>query len=99
MQLNEEEKAMLAGEMGQPCQWAIDHQMQVGNMFDADDMVAVSQAHMMIDPESVGDPGVEFLEQLVTQNARVRIPMITDPRGVDLNYYQPLGQTEKNGRA
>ena len=95
MNLNEEEQAMLAGDFGQPCQWAIDHQIQVGTMFDAEDMVAVSQSHMMIDPESVGDPGVEFLENLVDQNAQVRIPMITDPRGVDLNYYQPLGQTEK----
>ena len=23
------------------------------------------------------------------------VPMITDPRGVDLNYYRPLGQTEE----
>ena len=27
--------------------------------------------------------------------AKVKIPMITDPRGVDLNYYTPLGQTEE----
>ena len=25
----------------------------------------------------------------------VTIPMITDPRGVDLDYYDPLGQTEE----
>ena len=28
-------------------------------------------------------------------NAKVRVPMITDPRGVDLDYYRPLGQTEE----
>ena len=30
MRLNDEEKAMLAGELGQPRRWAIAHQMAVG---------------------------------------------------------------------
>ncbi|MEK9851195.1 MAG: aconitase X, partial [Candidatus Puniceispirillum sp.] len=94
MNLNDEEKAMLAGEMGSARQWAIDHQIKVGNFFDATDMVPVSQAHMMADPESVGEAGVDFMEGMVRAEAKVCIPMITDPRGVDLNYYRPLGQTE-----
>ncbi len=95
MKLTAEEQAMLAGEMGEAKKWAIDHQIKVGRVFDAADLVPVSQAHMMIDPESVGDAGVSFLERLADQGARVSIPMITDPRGVDLNYYRPLGQTEE----
>lgn len=95
MRLNDEEQAMLAGELGEPKRWAIDHQIKVGRMFDAEDLVPVSQSHMMADPESVGDAGVSFLEKLADQGARVAIPMITDPRGVDLNYYRPLGQTEE----
>lgn len=94
MKLTAEEQAMLAGEMGEPKRWAIDHQIKVGNMFDAADLVPVSQSHMMVDPESAGEAGVQFLENLADQGARVAIPMITDPRGVDLNYYRPLGQTE-----
>ena len=31
-------------------------------MFDATDMVPVSQSHMMADPESLGEAGVEFVE-------------------------------------
>ena len=94
MKLSDEEKAMLAGEFGPACQWAIKHQKQVGRMFDAMDMVEVSQAHMMADPESLGDAGVEFVESIAKDGAKVAIPMITDPRGVDLSYYDPLGQTE-----
>ena len=95
MRLSGEELAMLAGELGPAKQWAIDHQIKVGRVFDAEDMVPVSQAHMMVDPESVGEAGVAFLETLAGKGARVSIPMITDPRGVDLNYYRPLGQTEE----
>ena len=94
MHLNNEEKAMLAGDFGPAVKWAIEHQLQVGRMFDAKDMVTVSQAHMMADPESLGEAGVAFTEKLAETNTKVCIPMITDPRGVDLEYYEPIGQTE-----
>jgi len=95
VKLSEIERSMLAGELGPACSWAINHQIQVGRMFDAKDMVEVSQAHMMADPESLGDAGVAFVEGFASQGARVAIPMITDPRGVDLNHYKPLGQSEE----
>ena len=34
------------------------------------------------------------MEPIAKDGGRVAIPMITDPRGADLNYYHPLGQTE-----
>lgn len=98
MKLTSEEEAMLAGEMGEPRRWAMDHMLKVGRMFDAADLVPVSQAHMMADPESIGVAGVEFFEEMASHpedQRRVAIPMITDPRGVDLNHYRPLGQTEE----
>jgi len=64
-------------------------------MFDAIDLVPVSQAHMMADPESIGEAGALFMERLAEGGAKVAIPMITDPRGVDLDYYKPLGQSEE----
>jgi len=98
MKLGARSEAMLAGEFGPARQWAVEHQIQVGRMFDAVDMVNVSQAHMMADPESTGVAGVELVEKfaaLPKEQRRVAIPMITDPRGVDLDYYDPLGQTEE----
>ncbi len=89
---------MLNGELGEPAKWALAHMLQVGQMFDAESFVNVSQAHMMADPESLGEAGVHFLEQLAghgSVQSQVRIPMITDPRGVDLTQYQALGQTEE----
>lgn len=98
MKLTAEEEAMLAGELGEPKRWAMDHMVQVGSMFDAADFVLVSQAHMMADTEALGEAGVAFLEGLARhalEERRVSVPMITDPRGVDLSYYRPLGQTEE----
>ena len=95
VKLNDEERAMLNGDYGPAKQLAINHQIQVGSFFDAFDMVPVSQAHMIADPESLGESGVAFVEDLALGGSQVVIPMITDPRGVDLAYYQPLGQTEE----
>jgi predicted aconitase len=95
MKLTDEEQTMLAGEQGAVRQWAIRHQMAVGAFFDAEDFVAVSQAHIMADTESLGDSGVAWLEALVAQpGTRLAVPTITDPRGLDLATYKKLKQTE-----
>ena len=97
VKLSPRTEAMLAGELGPARRWAVEHQIQVGRMFDAADMIEVSQAHMMADPESIGLAGVELVERfaaLPEGERRVAVPTITDPRGVDLDYYDPLGQTE-----
>jgi predicted aconitase len=97
MRLTDEEKAMLAGEQGAARQWAIKHQITVGEFFDAPDFVAVGQAHIMADTESLGEPGVRFLEVLAAlpkKQRQVRIPTITDPRGLDFASYKRLKQTD-----
>src|SRR5215472_16434023 len=96
MRLNDEEEAMLAGEFGEPRRWAITHQIAVGEFFDAADLVAVSQVHIMGDTESLGEAGVGFLEGLAAApepERRVRVPSITDPRGIDFAIYRRLGQS------
>lgn len=97
LRLDEEEKAMLAGALGKPRQWAIRHQLAVGAFFGAADLVPVRQAHVMADTEATGEAGLRFLEELAAApetERRVRVPTITDPRGVDFAAYRRLRQTE-----
>jgi predicted aconitase len=97
VRLTDEERAMRAGELGEPRRWAIEHQIAVGEFFDAADLVPVSQAHVMADTESLGESGVRFLEGLAAASEaerRVRVPTLTDPRGLDVEVYKRLGQTE-----
>ncbi len=97
MKLTDEESAMLAGEQGPAHQWAIQHQVAVGDFFDAADFVPVAQAHIMADTESLGLSGVKWLEGLTAQPARerrLRVPTITDPRGLDMASYKRLKQTD-----
>jgi predicted aconitase len=97
MRLTEEELAMRAGAFGEPRRWAIEHQIAVGAFFDAADLVPVTQVHIMADTESLGEAGVAFLESLAALpegERRVRVPTLTDPRGLDAAVYQRLGQSD-----
>ena len=88
MKLTDEEQAMRAGEFGPLRQWAVEHQIKVGQYLGADDFVAVVQAHIMADTELLGAAGVEWLEHWATlprDQRTVRIPTITDPRGTDFS--------------
>src|SRR5580704_5372053 len=86
---------MCAGEFGPLRQWAIEHQIKVGDYLGADDFVPVGQAHIMADTESLGAAGVEWLERwamLPDPQRRVRIPTISDPRGPDFAAAERLKQ-------
>ncbi len=98
VKLDDEEQAMLAGEMGEPRRLAIEQQIQVARVFDAQDFVPVAQAHIMADTESLGETGVAWLESLAAHpraQCRVRVPTITDPRGLDRCTYRRVGQREE----
>jgi predicted aconitase len=97
MRLNDHQQAMLAGAEGPARQRAMRQIVEVGRFFDAEDCVAVSQVHLMADPEALGPSGVDYLEELArlpAEQRRVRVPTITDPRGVDFAAYRRLGQSD-----
>lgn len=97
MKLNDLEQAMLAGKLGRARRAAIEQQLQVGRFFDAEDFVEVSQAHIMCDTESLGEAGVAWLEQIAAyppEECRVRVPTLTDPRGLDFCTYKRIKQPE-----
>lgn len=86
---------MLAGEAGFAAKQAIEHQIKVGRFFGAIDFVPVTQAHIMADTESLGQPGVRWIEGLAdAADGGVRIPTITDPRGTDFSKATFLGQAD-----
>ena len=94
MLLNDEERAMLAGDAGPVRRLAIEHQVRVGTFFGAERFVPVTQAHIMADTESLGEAGVAWLEQLASHDEperRVAVPTITDPRGTDFANAGKLG--------
>lgn len=98
MRLDDTEQAMRAGSMGAARRAAIEQQIQVAMTFDAEDFVEVSQVHLMADTESLGESGVAYLENIAAlpeAERHVRVPTVTDPRGIDLCAYRKLHQEER----
>ena len=98
MKLTAHERAMLDGAQGPARRDALRQQMAVGRVFDAGDFVEVAHVHLMADTESLGESGVEWLETIARMpegHRRVRVPTVTDPRGIDLCAYRRLGQEER----
>ncbi len=97
MRLNDLERRLRAGDLGAPRRWAIEQQIAVGEFFDAEDFVPVSQVHICADTEALGASGVAFLEQLAgapEPERRVLAPTVTDPRGADFARAAKIRQPE-----
>lgn len=95
VKLSDAEEAMLVGEAGPWRKWAMEQILKTARFFDAEDLVEVSQVHLMADSEAVGDAGTEFLERLAAQEpdlVSVRVPTVTDPRGCDFDMYKRVKQ-------
>jgi len=94
IELDEAERSMLAGELGEAARWGIQFQMSVGAFFGARRLLPIRSAHLMCDAEAIGTWGVEFLEQWATLGAKVVVPTTSDPRSVDFAYAQALQQDD-----
>ncbi len=97
MRLSDEEQAIQTGEEGEPRRFALEQQIAVGHFFGAEDFVPVAQAHLMADGEAVGEAGLRLLERLADApeaERQVRVPTVTDPRGVDRRLCARLGQPD-----
>ena len=96
--LNDYERELLAGKHGPPRQWAMEQLLKVASVFDAEDMVEVGQVHLMADSEATGEEGVRFVEWIgshPSEQSRVVIPTVTDPRGADFDSYKRIKQDER----
>ena len=92
MELNSEEKDMLAGGRGVVVRDAMAFQISVGEFWGAERFVPISNAHMMGDIEVMGDAGLDWLEHSCEHKATCSVPTTTNPRCFDFNHVQDLGQ-------
>jgi predicted aconitase len=92
MELNDDERAMLAGARGEPVRKALELQLEVGRFYGAKRFVPVTNVHMMGDIEVMGDGGLAYLRQLAASGARCEVPITTNARCFDFAHVARLGQ-------
>jgi predicted aconitase len=92
LDLTAEERAILAGSLGEAPRRALDYQLEVGRFWGAKRLVPVSNVHMMGDIEVMGDGGLQFLKDEVKSAARCAVSTTTNARCIDFAHCERLGQ-------
>jgi len=96
VRLTEEERAMLAGEHGPAVAKAMKILSTLGEIYGADRMISVSSVQVAgVSYANIGEAGLTFLRNWAEDGARVVVPTMLNPAGMDLVNWQRLGIPEE----
>ena len=96
MYLTREEEKMYQGEYGPAVEKSMEILVALGDIYGADGMVEIVSAQISgVSYKTIGDAGLEYLEDLANEGATVRVPSTLNPAGVDLDHGKILGFPEK----
>ena len=91
MYLTNAEERILSGENGEVMERLFRLLVQLGEIYGADRMIPVGSAQVAgVSYKSIGDPGVEFLEDYAAKGAKVKIVTFLNPAGMDIEDWQKL---------
>jgi predicted aconitase len=97
MRLSDHDKAALDGRQGEAARQAISALIQLGEAFDAPDMVDIGYAHIHAGMAMyLGD--VELMEELAGQGARMAVPVSTNIANADMGNWRATGAPESLAR-
>ena len=92
MRLTREEQGMLAGAEGPAVQKAMQMVAALADVYEAEGLVRVSSAQIAgVSYKNLGDAGLQFLQDWAAQGARVRVPALMNPAGMDLERWREMG--------
>ncbi|RLF29260.1 MAG: hypothetical protein DRN05_02100 [Thermoplasmata archaeon] len=99
MYLTKEEERILEGEMGEVQERMIRLLVRLGDIYGADRMIPVGSVQVAgVSYKSIGDPGLEFLEDIAEKGEKVKVLTYLNPAGMDLEDWKNLGFSEDFAR-
>lgn len=95
MNLTKEEEAILNGEYGIIKQKSMEIITALGNIYGANNLVPVSSTHLSgASYKTIGDGGLKYLEDMVTNGAKVSVKSTLNPIGMDRNNWKEMHISE-----
>ncbi len=92
MYLTKEEEKILEGEKGEVLERMFRLLVRLGEIYGADKMIPVGSVQVAgVSFKSIGDPGLEFLEDFSSKGAKVKVLTYLNPAGMDLEDWDKLG--------
>ncbi|RLF26800.1 MAG: hypothetical protein DRN05_06555 [Thermoplasmata archaeon] len=95
MYLTKEEEKILDGEKGEVLERMFRLLVRLGDIYGADKMIPVGSVQVAgVSYKSIGDPGTEFLEDMASKGAKVKVLTYLNPAGMDLENWKDFGFPE-----
>lgn len=95
MYLTPDEEKVLEGEQGEVMERMLRLLVRLGEIYGADKMIPVGSVQVAgVSYKSVGDPGLEFLQDMASKDAKVKVLTYLNPAGMDLENWKELGFPE-----
>ncbi|MCS7221838.1 MAG: aconitase X catalytic domain-containing protein [Anaerolineae bacterium] len=92
LRLTNEEQAMLDGAEGPGVQRAMEIVVTLGRIYGAPDLVPITHAQIAgVSYKNLGEAGVAFLCRWADEGARVRVPTMLNPMGMEADRWQEMG--------
>lgn len=92
MHLTKEEEKILNGEKGEVTERLFRLLARLGDIYGAEKMIPVGSVQVAgVSYKSIGDPGTEFLEDMASKGARVKVLTYLNPAGMDLEDWRKYG--------
>ncbi|KXB01128.1 hypothetical protein AKJ41_02670 [candidate division MSBL1 archaeon SCGC-AAA259O05] len=99
MELTKEQEKMLSGERGKAVQKAMEILTGLGDIYGAEKFTPVQSAHVSgVSIRTAGDAGLNFIEEMVEEGAKVTVPTTINPAALDLRDWDEMGVPEEISR-
>ncbi|MEF8848334.1 MAG: aconitase X catalytic domain-containing protein [Candidatus Thermoplasmatota archaeon] len=96
MYLTKEEEKILNGEKGEIKERLFRLLVRLGDIYNAEKMIPVGSVQVAgVSYKSIGNPGLEFLEDIANKNAKVQVLTYLNPAGMDLEDWGKIGFPEE----
>ncbi|MBN2042972.1 MAG: aconitase X catalytic domain-containing protein [Candidatus Aenigmarchaeota archaeon] len=92
MELTKQEESILNGEHGDVLERQMRLLVRLGEIYNADKMIPVGSVQVAgVSYKSIGDPGLDFLEDIASKGGKVRVLTYLNPAGMDMKDWKELG--------
>lgn len=95
MRLTREEENILNGKKGDGQKKAMELLVAIGEINDAERLIPIASAQVSgVSYKTIGEAGIEFLEDWASMGAKVSVTTTLNPMGVDLEQWEEMGYSE-----